>query len=116
MTRKILAILDSFGLDCKKNLVAQCYDGASVMSGKNSGVVTRLQQIFEQAVYVHCHAHRLNLVLVDTAKSIREAADFFLLLQRLYVFFCRVRLFATSGRKYRKKCILIKISLSFIGF
>ena len=86
LTKKILAIFDSFGLDYKKNLVAQCYDGASVMSGKNSGVATRLQQICEQAVYVHCHAHRLNLVLVDTAKSIREAADFFSLLQRLYVF------------------------------
>ena len=86
LTKKILAILDSFGLDYKKNLIAQCYDGASVMSGKNSGVATRLQQICEQAVYVHCHAHRLNLVLVDTAKSIREAADFFSLLQRLYVF------------------------------
>ena len=53
---------------------------------KNSGVATRIQQVCQQAVYVHCHAHRLNLVLVDTAKSIPEAADFFSLIQRLYVF------------------------------
>ncbi len=38
---------------------------------------------------MHCHAHRLNLVLVDTVKSVQEAADFFALLERLYVFLSR---------------------------
>ena len=31
--------------------------------------------------------HRLNLILVDSCKSVSEARDFFLLLEKLYVFF-----------------------------
>ena len=86
LSEKILSFLESFGLDYKANLVAQCYDGASVMSGRLSGVSTRIKEVCNSAVYIHCYAHRLNLVLVDTTKSIPEAANFFSLLQRLYVF------------------------------
>lgn len=56
------------------------------MSGWRSGVATRLKALAKHALYVHCHAHRLNLVLVDTAKSVRKASDFFALLEKLYVF------------------------------
>ena len=35
---------------------------------------------------MHCYAHRLNLVVVDSCKSVRYASDFFALLQRPYVF------------------------------
>jgi len=37
--------------------------------------------------YTHCANHRLNLVIVDVAKSIEEADLFFNLLQELYGFF-----------------------------
>ena len=37
-------------------------------------------------LYVHCYAHRLNLVVVDCCKSVKFAADFFSQLQRLYIF------------------------------
>ena len=56
------------------------------MRGKNSGVPARIKEICPTALYIHCYAHRLNLVLVDTTKSVPEAADFFSLLERLYVF------------------------------
>ena len=36
--------------------------------------------------YVHCHAHRLNLALVDAVKSVQAAAEFFVLMEKLYVF------------------------------
>ena len=49
-------------------------------------VQTRIQQLVPQAVYVHCNADCLNLALVDTVKSVREAAEFFTLLEKLYVF------------------------------
>ena len=61
-------------------------DGASVMSGCNAGVHKLIKETSPQAVYVHCCAHLLNLVLVDVAKSIRPASDFFSHLQALYVF------------------------------
>ena len=81
LTKKIFDCQDDLGLDYK-----QSYDGASVMSGKNSGVAARIQEDCKQAVYVHCYAHKLNLVLVDVTKSVTEAGYFFSLLQKLYVF------------------------------
>ena len=69
-----------------KYCVCQCYDGASVMSGECAGVQARIKEIAPQATYVHCYAHRLNLVLVDCVKGTRVAQDFFALLEALYVF------------------------------
>jgi len=67
-------------------IVSQGYDGASVMSGHNSGVQQRIREIAPQAVYIHCYAHCLNLALVDTTKQVQEASEFFVIMQNLYVF------------------------------
>uniref|UniRef100_A0A3Q3ABG9 DUF4371 domain-containing protein n=1 Tax=Kryptolebias marmoratus TaxID=37003 RepID=A0A3Q3ABG9_KRYMA len=67
--------------------VGQCYDGAAVMSGCNNGVQEKLKKEVPQAVYIHCHAHRLNLVLVDCVHHVHAAADFFEIVQMLYKFF-----------------------------
>ena len=56
------------------------------MSGRCSGVQQRMKQAAPQAVHVHCYSHCLNLALVDTAKRIPEAADYFVLIETLYVF------------------------------
>ena len=56
------------------------------MSGSCSGVQKRIQDAAPQAVYVHCFAHTLNLVLVDSVRAIPSANEFFLLLESLYVF------------------------------
>ena len=56
------------------------------MSGRCSGVQQRIRAVAPMAVYVHCYAHCLNLVLVDSTKSVPEAAEFFALLEILYVF------------------------------
>jgi hypothetical protein len=45
-------------------IVAQAYDGASVMSGKDNGVQKQVRDIHPAALYVHCMAHKLNLVIV----------------------------------------------------
>ncbi len=37
-------------------------------------------------MYIHCHAHCLNLVIVDCVKSNTHASDFFTIDQMLYVF------------------------------
>ena len=67
-------------------LVSQGYDGASVMSGRCSGVQERLKAFAPHAIYIHCYAHVLNLVLVDSVKAIPDATQFFALLETLYVF------------------------------
>lgn len=69
-----------------ENCVAQCYDGASVMSGCVAGVQAKIRLLVPQAVYVHCYNHQLNLVVVDCVKINAFAAEFFSLLQQLYVF------------------------------
>ena len=68
------------------NCVSQCYDGASVMSGACSGVQARIREIAPCAIYTHCCAHRLNLVLVDCFRCISYAGEFLAQLESLYVF------------------------------
>ena len=48
-------------------LVSHGYDGASVMSGRSAGVQEKVCEVVPHTVYVHCYAHCLNLVLVDSA-------------------------------------------------
>lgn len=67
-------------------LVSQGYDGASVMSGVCTGVQKRVREFAPYAIYIHCYAHVLNLVLVDSVKSVQSALEFFTLLEVLYVF------------------------------
>ena len=64
----------------------QCYDGANVMRGNRSGVSRRILDINPRATYIHCQAHQLNLVLVDSCKRNSLASEFFSLLESLYVF------------------------------
>lgn len=68
LTKMIIDCLEKHGLDYRNNLVGQGYDGASVMSGKHSGVSARIKNSARFAFYVHCNAHCLNLVLVDAVK------------------------------------------------
>lgn len=44
-------------------IIAQAYDGASVMSGKENGVQKKVRELHPTAVYVHCMGHKLNLVI-----------------------------------------------------
>ncbi len=67
--------------------IGQCYDGAAVMSGCNNGVQEKFRKEVPHALYVHCHAHRLNLTLVDCVRNIQPAAEFFEIVQMLYIFF-----------------------------
>ena len=67
-------------------MASQGYYGASVMSGACSGVQKRVREYAPYAIYIHCYAHVLSLVLVDSVKSVQSASEFFSLLEALYVF------------------------------
>ena len=56
------------------------------MSGHCSGVQQRIRAVAPQAIYVHCYAHCLNLVLVNATKKVSDSADFFAIIESLYVF------------------------------
>lgn len=76
------------------------------MSGKHSGVAARIKTDAKHAVYVHCNAHCLNLVLVDTVKAVPEADCFFSLLQkalRVYVWvLCTPEVAGCAKRNVRR--------------
>lgn len=69
--------------DCR----GQSYDNAANMSGKYSGVQSRIKEVCEYAIYVPCAAHSLNLVGVQAVECVTEAVAFFQFVQKLYNFF-----------------------------
>lgn len=85
LSKFIIGLLTSYGIDFAF-CVGQCYDGASVMSGWANGVQARIKEVAPNAYYIHCYAHRLNLVLVDTLSNISELRDFFSVVQNVYKF------------------------------
>ena len=78
----IISTLEKHELDTS-TIISQGYD---VLSGCCTGMQQHIKQVAPQAVYVHCYAHCLNLVLVDTTKIVPEASGFFALMEALYVF------------------------------
>jgi Domain of unknown function (DUF4371)/hAT family C-terminal dimerisation region len=86
ITNQIIEIVESKGLSftqCR----GQGYDGASTMSGAYGGVQKLIQDKQPLAVYVHCAAHNLNLVVNDAVSAVREVQAFFTTVQELYAFF-----------------------------
>jgi len=55
----------------KIKIIPQSYDDASVMSGHLHGVQSRIKEHYPSAIYTHCMAHHLNLVVVNTCKTIK---------------------------------------------
>ena len=51
--------------------------GHQSMSGCLTGVQTQIKEVAPHALYIHCNAHYLNLCLVDSAKAVCGASEFF---------------------------------------
>lgn len=103
---KIIHCLERYGLEYRTNLVGQGYDRASVMSGKHSGVAARIKTDAKHAVYVHCNAHCLNLVLIDTVTgSPRGRLLFCTTAEALCV--CLGPVFTRNGWMCQRKCMKV---------
>ncbi|CAI6350454.1 unnamed protein product [Macrosiphum euphorbiae] len=63
------------------------FDGAANMSGVYSGLQARIKHTQPLALYVHCAAHNLNLVINDSVKNITEIQNFYEKLECLYSYF-----------------------------
>lgn len=72
-----------------EKLIAQCYDGAAVMSGNIHGVQKRIKERYPQAHFVHCYAHQLNLILQKAASKHKEIKLFFANLHSFASFFSK---------------------------
>lgn len=86
LSKTIHEFLKNINLDITK-CVGQSYDGASVMSGSNNGVQVKIRELAKNPCpYIHCYAHRLNLVLVDAAKKVNTLDELIGLLEAIYAF------------------------------
>ncbi|QQP57420.1 Uncharacterized protein FKW44_002402 [Caligus rogercresseyi] len=70
-----------------EDIVGQCYDGASNMTGKEKGVAKRIQEVSPKAIYVHCYGHRLNLALQDTLEKNTVIRNALGVIQSIHNFF-----------------------------
>ncbi|XP_029645729.1 uncharacterized protein LOC115219693 [Octopus sinensis] len=76
-----------------KRMLLQCFDDASVMSGKIGGAQRKIQNRLEEYIpYVHCLNHQLHLVVVNTIKRIPELATFFDTINILHNFIKRPKI------------------------
>ena len=53
----------------------QCYDGASNMLGKKSGVAKQIYVEQPKAHYTHCHCHSLDLSVKDVTTTCKVLSD-----------------------------------------
>ncbi|XP_075053943.1 E3 SUMO-protein ligase KIAA1586-like [Mixophyes fleayi] len=86
----VLESLHKIGLTknyLQKNLIGFCSDGASVMLGRKSGVSTRITKDFPNIIIWHCLNHRLQLVLDDSIKEIKQVNHFKIFLDKIYTIF-----------------------------
>lgn len=73
-------------------IICQCYDGASVMSGKYGGVQTLIQDILGRKIpYIHCFNHRLHLIVIAVVSEIDSCRLFFDQVRLLHTFFNRFK-------------------------
>ena len=69
-----------------QNIVGECFDGASNMSGVNKGLSARMKVLSPLAIYVHCYGHLLNLALQDTLTTVEPLRNTLGTIQSLYNF------------------------------
>jgi len=76
MFNVFLNITEKYQINWKTQLCAQAYDGAASMQGQYSGLRTRFQQENQNALYIWCFAHQLNLVIVGMCDCCTETKVF----------------------------------------
>lgn len=81
-------------------MLSLCYDGASVMSGKVSGVATSIENKLGRKIpYVHCYNHRLHLIVIKTISKMTFIRLFFDQCIMLHDFFQHSKIAALYSAK-----------------
>lgn len=83
----IFTQIDPLISDQPAKLIAQSYDGASVMSGGLNGVQKLIKDKYPNANFIHCYAHQFNLIMSAAASVNRQARIFFAHLSGICSFF-----------------------------
>ena len=69
------------------HLICFVSDGASNMTGKNSGVARRLQDLFPNIILWHCANHRLELAVGDAIKDADGINNFRVFMDKLFTLY-----------------------------
>jgi hypothetical protein len=67
-------ILMRHNIDIKR-CRGQCYDGAGNVAGHLNGLQAKVREVEPRALFVHCAAHSVNLVVQDAVKSVSAYRD-----------------------------------------
>ncbi|XP_034232796.1 zinc finger MYM-type protein 1-like [Thrips palmi] len=86
-------VCEALGLDWRRFLVGQAYDGALNMRGHEKGLQQRVRDVNPAALYIWCHAHRLNLVVSQRVETGTQVKELFGNLEKVYDFIgnCKTR-------------------------
>lgn len=71
----------------QKYLISIAADGASVLTGCKNGVIAKLKRDFPNVKSIHCLAHRLELAVHDSLKSVSGCNHFEAFISKLYSLF-----------------------------
>ncbi|XP_015120773.1 zinc finger MYM-type protein 1-like [Diachasma alloeum] len=97
-------IFQRYQLEFKK-LRGQCYDRAPNMAGKITCLRTPICQVEKRALFVHCDAHQLNLVVQDALEAMLEVKNFIGIVKEL------INFIHNSPKRIAEYCELQLLSL-----
>ncbi|XP_076048822.1 uncharacterized protein LOC143029777 isoform X2 [Oratosquilla oratoria] len=63
--------------DSPDKLIAQTYDSTTIRKGTSKSVQARIKEVYNNAHYVHCYSHQLNLVLEKAVSQNESVRVFF---------------------------------------
>lgn len=81
-------------------LVYHTYDGALFMPGEKTGIQCIFKELYPNALFINCHSHHLNLVLLHGAKVIKSVKFFICDLSMFHSFFSE---FTNRSAQLRKQ-------------
>ena len=73
----LLQELQAVAGNSSEKLIAQTYDGAANLSGSRNGVQARVKDHYPFAHFIHCYAHKLNLVIQKSCSQNKSVRVFF---------------------------------------
>ncbi|CAC5363056.1 unnamed protein product [Mytilus coruscus] len=88
ITQEIFDSLNDFNINLS-NMCGIATDGAAVMVGKHSGVVTRIKETVPGILSSHCIAHRLALASGAAADSVQYLVKFQEIISSIYKYFSK---------------------------
>jgi len=86
LCKTMLDYLKQCNLNPQLVIVAQSYDGASVMSGRFNGVQAKIKEKHPYAICTHCMAYKVNLVVLDMCKIVKVWINYFKLPIYIFIF------------------------------